>query len=299
VPTREDAGHPNHRVFETMIGGAIVAIKRPTVAELRLLHEQKRTTVSLWLSAGAVLIALGSFVYPLVSSEISHQALTVRYLNALVGATPLAPYTARGVAVENSHADRYAETVGLLWDGLVDSEFDGSAVANGRVSGGWGTYTVCFPQVDVFRAECSTYADFEFSEGNRLARFTIDGLPVEQTYRYAQYDSTVTIEDDNHQIRAYRAGQFVDSDKKSKTIVLWMDRAASSTAPSIDLLSVQAQDGQENDIDVEAVHFPPRLPKFGDAYAVVRVPDSARFLYVCWSGHSEDEKPCDWINNIR
>ena len=167
------------------------------------------------------------------------------------------------------------------------------------MTGAFGTYTVCFPRIDVFDVSCAQYADFEFSENSRLSRFTIYGQPVEQLYRPADYDRRSTAED-SPQLLGYIAGYFRDADANSKVIVLWLDRVESATPDQhhIRFASMVALDSDQNEVPASG-HFPTKVSYFDSYFAVVRVAESARFFYLCWDGVPAEESACDWIYGIK
>lgn len=264
--------------------------------------ESSRANIGIAISLVALLISIITFVYPIWVANAARTDVVERYLTALVGSERSA-YVARGMAAEGSQADQFAQTTGVLWEAVADAGIDAGSLDTGSVTSARdGSYEVCFPGLAIFRAECSVYADFEFSERDRLARFTIDGQPVEQLFRSYEYDKTLTSVDGSNQMRAYSAGRFWDSDSKEKVILLWIDRGANvSTAGRDDLTmsSVTAQDGEEKEVPIISSVFPESVSYYDAYYAAVRVPDEARFLYVCWSGVPQGESPCDWVYSIR
>lgn len=261
-----------------------------------------RANVGIAISLAALLISAASFLYPIWTEQTTRASVVSRYLNALVGSERSA-YVARGMAAEGSQADQFAQTTGVLWQALIDSGLDASSTPSGTITDNRdGTFEVCYPALDVFRDECGKYGDFEFTERNRLARFTIDGQPVEQLFRSNEYEKTLTSLDGSNQIRAFSAGRFWDSDAQEKVILLWIDRGANVSTngrEDLTLSRIVAQDGEEAEVPIVASVFPESVSYYDAYYAAVRVPDEARFLYLCWDGVPTGESPCDWIYSIR
>lgn len=264
--------------------------------------ENARANLGIAIALAAFLLSAATFFAPLWIASVNKDSVIESYLRALVGVEKSA-YVARGMAAEGSQADQFAGTIGVLWEAVADSEVDIAGIAEGSVTGiGEGNYSVCFPALDLFRDVCSVYGNFELTEGNRVARFTIDGQPVEQLFRSKRYDKPLTSVDGSNQMRAFDAGRLWDSDSKEKVILLWVDRGANVSSAgrgNLTLNTVMAQDGEEAEAPIIAASFPASFAFYDAYYAAVRVPDEARFLWVCWTGAPDGESPCDWIYSIR
>jgi hypothetical protein len=266
------------------------------------IRHERRATLGIVLSMVAILISVSSFVYPIVSSEVGRWSMAERYLTALIGVGANTSYSARGLAAEGSQADKYAKTVGVAWEAALDGKADTSVVTGGQVLGWQGTFEVCFANLDIFNDKCSTYADFEYSETNRVSRFTVDGLPVEQVFGSGNYDRPITTTGDTkpNQMQAYDAGRLYDPDGVTKTLMLRIMRKETSSASGAPLtfVSAEVQDATEAVVEIEAKYFPPVFLFWDDYFAVIRVPAEAEFVHVCWAGMPEAETGCDWVYRL-
>jgi hypothetical protein len=273
-----------------------------TEKQLHRLRENRRANVGLTFSIIAIVVSVASFLYPVASAQYTHVTQAKDYLEGLVQVARPGPYLARGSAAKGSDADLYADTVGRAWETWTLNRTDEEPVAVGTVTGDWGEYVVCFPALDIFPTECSTYSEFEYSDQDKVTRFSIDGMPIDQLYNSADYEKTATYssDDGNEQVRAYYAGKLFDPSGVASTVILRLDRSLSSTSGRSPLSfdSLIAQNGAEEQVTVYASYFPETAVYYETYFAVVRVPRNARFLHICWSGVPEGEKACDWTYNL-
>lgn len=263
--------------------------------------EISRAKASLWISIAALVVSIISFAFPLWTQQNVRAAAIEEYVDGVVGIGSSSAYVAQGKAAEGSQASEYASTIGLLWEAVEGSGDDISGIAEGSATSKvGGDYEVCFPSLTVLPDSCSTFGDFEFGDNDRISRFTINGQPVEHLFQAGRYDNTLTSKDNAVQIRAYSAGKLYDTDREEKTLILWFDRSnvEEEFTGELTIASTTSQDGNENTLEVLGSYFPDTVSYWDSYYAAVRLPDSARYLWVCLDGNPE-ERICEPIYNIR
>lgn len=257
------------------------------------------SVVALVLSLAAVLVSIGVAVVPGLIADNGRNANAGRYLRLVASTKQDEPIGAQSYAAVGSDADRFASFVQAYWS-AVDVTSKERKNASSTVSDlGGGSFKVCFANVHpkLFR-DCVTAARFEFDGQGLIRRFTIDSIPVSAVVHLPVIGGDKLTKDDNGPVDGYLAGSVYDTSAGQRLVVLALNRHEDVAAKyPVTFESVLAQDVKERNITVPEWSFPNTLYYFGHGYAVVRVPDTATYLYVCWVPPSLPQQ-CQWFYGL-
>lgn len=257
------------------------------------------SVVALFLSLAAVLVSIGVAVVPGLIADNGRIANAERYLRLVASTKQDEPIGAQSYAAVGSDADRFASFVQAYWAAVnVTSEERKRASTTVRDLGG-GSFKVCFANVSprLFH-DCVTAARFEFDGQGLIRRFTIDAIPVSAVVHLPVIGSDKLTKDNDGPVDGYLAGSVYDAGVGQRLVVLAINRHEdAATQYPVTFTTVKAQDVKEQDITVPEWSFPKTLYYFGHGYAVVRVPDTATYLQVCWVPPSLPQQ-CQWFYGL-
>jgi hypothetical protein len=248
----------------------------------------------------ATLTSLGVAFLPFMWSTLSQTNIANNYAKHLVLPGYRTTYLSAGLAEKDSPAAQFADAVRVVRENLEGPNGSSRVRSDpGTVSGAVDGIHACFHLPDVF-AKCVILANFEFDTNNRVTRFTIDGIPVEQLFRAPENDTASTRTDDTGAFRAYRTVRIFDTDFKRKVLIYELDRTGGSddTKPLYyDAKSTRVQDVGETPIlaDRYTARVPDSLLQFERPYAMFSVPYSTEFILICWNHSPVDTSQCEWI----
>ncbi|GAA4374959.1 hypothetical protein [Agromyces bauzanensis] len=220
-----------------------------------------------------------------------------KYVEHLVTSGYRSAYLAAGLSEKDSPAWQFAEAIKTLraaYEGAVTESNDGTWRGVGDGIEG------CLDLSLVYE-DCVVFANFEFNENDRVVRFTIDGIPVEQLYRPANWSAPATAEDGVGQFRAYTMAELFNTDYTRKILVYQLDRSPSRADPlPFDLLYARVQYADLSEVTPEDAIYDVtgRITQWSRGVAFFDVPYNSEFIQLCWTHDPPDATVCDWIYNL-
>lgn len=271
------------------------------------MSDQKRKGEPLWLSISAlalsviaVFVTVGIAVVPGWVDDHNRSENAKQYLTLITSSTMNSPLAAQSYTVAKSDADTFASIIQAYWSAVDLGNTKRKDVPPGKVTDqGGGVYKACFPDVSprIFHS-CVTVARFEYDNQGLIRRFTVNNLPVGTTVSVPADPGSTLTADNNEPTDVFGVGSILDVDASQRLVVLHIRRHEhDGEHNNITFTSVQAQDVKEHSVNLVASSFPQTLSYFEDGYAVALVPDTADFLYTCWT---PDNAPtlCQWIYRL-